>query len=122
MLSGVPAVAETPSTDVALTGNWSGESICVVRESACRDERVVYHFGSADSSGKVSLQADKIVDGRAIDMGSSLVTYDRVKKTISWSLPNGGAWLFHVNGAAMQGTLTLPPAVLFRNVNLRKDP
>ena len=31
-------VPHTASDDSAVLGDWRGESICVVRESACRDE------------------------------------------------------------------------------------
>src|SRR5215467_12814047 len=59
-----------------LVGNWSGESICQDRNSACRDEKNVYHVSKSKNPGIMTISADKIVDGQAVNMGSIDFKYD----------------------------------------------
>ena len=55
--------------DVALIGDWRGESICVVKPSACHDEESLYHVSPVPQKpGAFSLKADKIVNGRPVYM------------------------------------------------------
>jgi hypothetical protein len=65
--------------NVALTGTWRGRSICVDRSGGCRDEEVIYRIKQAIGSSDVSIYADKIVDGKAMDMGTLVFTYDKEK-------------------------------------------
>ena len=44
-----------------LVGDWRGDSICVVRPSACVDEKALYHVKKLDQPNRYSMQADKIV-------------------------------------------------------------
>ena len=93
------------SDESALIGDWRGDSICQVRESACHDERVVYHLSkSAGKPGWITVSADKIVNGSSVDMGSIEFKYDKDKKTLASETPQG-AWKFAVAAAKMDGTL-----------------
>ena len=54
----------------AIAGIWRGRSSCEQKESACREETVVYRFSPLqDKPGSFSVTADKIVDGKAMNMG-----------------------------------------------------
>ena len=52
-----------------LIGNWVGESICTGKHPACNDEKVVYRIRlNPNNSSSVTIQADKIVEGKPVDM------------------------------------------------------
>jgi len=103
-----------------LAGNWTGESICQVKPSACRDEKVVYHISTGSDPDHVMVSADKIVDGKAINMGRGKYAYDRTKGTLV-NEKDGRVWRFTVKGNSMTGTLTMPDKTLYRRVTLRKE-
>lgn len=102
-----------------LVGDWNGTSLCQVRPSACNDEHVVFHF-SDPRAGKITVMADKIVDGKLVNMGSGVWTYDESTRTLTWKMPRG-VWKLAVGGDSMDGTLTRPDKVVFRQVHLRKS-
>jgi len=105
-----------------LVGNWSGESICQDKNSPCHDEKNVYHISRSKKPGILTISADKIVDGKAINMGNIDFKYDKENKTLT-SESDRAVWKFVVNDKTMEGTLTLMPGKrLFRRVTLRKDP
>jgi hypothetical protein len=95
----------------SLTGDWTGESICVGEAGACHDEQVVYHVSvdPADST-KVKIAADKIVNGKPEFMGDIDLKYDARNNTLTGELPSTryrGVWDFTVKGNMMWGTLSL---------------
>jgi hypothetical protein len=55
---------------VALTGDWTGTSLCTDLKAApaCHDETVVYHI-TEPRENAVHIVADKIVDGKPEYMG-----------------------------------------------------
>lgn len=103
-----------------LKGNWTGESICQVKNSPCHDEKVIYRITKPDSSGKLTVQMDKIVDGKAEMMGVLDCRYDQAVKTLVCKMPNG-VWEFTVAGNQMKGTLTLTDKTLYRRISVKKD-
>jgi hypothetical protein len=106
--------------DIAyLVGDWSGTSLCQVRPSACNDEHVVFHFSNPQVD-KITVAADKIVDGKLVNMGSGVWTYDQPARTLRWEIPRG-LWKFTVDGDSMGGTLSGPDNVIFRKVHLRRS-
>src|SRR5437763_1887634 len=86
----------------SLSGDWTGESICVGEIGSCHDEQVVYHISvDAADATKVKIGADKIVDGKPDFMGDILLKYDAAKNTLTGNLesPRGrGVWEFTVKG------------------------
>jgi len=109
-----------------LVGNWTGDSICVGPFPACRDEKVIYRIPDApDASGKVTITADKIVNGKPESMGVLDFKYDPEKNTLICDFTRGnthGLWEFTVKGNTMEGTLVvLPEKTLARRVRLKKD-
>jgi hypothetical protein len=110
-----------PDLDSAqILGKWSGESICQVKNSPCRDEKVIYHLAKSKEPDKVNVSADKIVDGSPVNMGSIEFIYDRKNQTLI-SESSRGVWKFIVHGKSMEGTLTLPDKTLYRRIILRED-
>ena len=104
-----------------LLGNWSGESICQDKNSPCRDEKNVYHISRSEKPGILTISADKIVDGQAINMGTIDFKYDKENKTLT-SESDRAVWKFLVKDRTMEGTLTLMPGKkLYRRITLKKD-
>jgi hypothetical protein len=111
---------------ISLVGNWTGESICTPAFPACHDEKVIYRIQKPpDKSGKVTVTADKVVDGKPEMMGVLDFKYDSEKGTLVCDFSRGsthGLWEFAIKGDTMEGTLVVLPAkTLARRVKLKKD-
>lgn len=88
--------------------------------TSCHDEKVIYFIRTI--SGKPDLmfvRADKIVDGKAITMGTGEWQYDRAKLTPTMRSPQR-LWLLR-RRAQIEGTLTLADGTVFRKMKLRQD-
>jgi hypothetical protein len=123
LLFATVAVWSRDSADVI--GAWEGESKCTVPDSPCRDEHVVYHIASdKQDATKLTIDADKIVNGKAEFMGTVSCVYHADESLLSCTIvdfqqPN--LWEFHISGEAMTGTLVLgPDKKLYRRVSLRR--
>ena len=68
----------------------------------------------------VTIRADKIVDGKAVTMGTGQWTYDRAHGTLEWRT-NERVWLLVLHGNRIEGTLTLADKTVFRKMTLNKD-
>jgi hypothetical protein len=102
-------------------GVWRGESICTTGNPSCHDEKVVYYIKAiADKPDSMFIQADKIVDGKAITMGAGEWQYHRARHTLSWQSEER-LWLLTIDHKRIEGTLTLPGNVVFRRMTLKKD-
>jgi len=107
-------------------GDWIGESICVGGNNPnCHDEQVIYHFSrSKTDPQKLTLAADKIVNGKPEPMGELEFTYDSAKQTLAGEFQNAryhGLWEFTIKENTMWGTLTmLPERTVVRNVRVTK--
>ena len=111
--------AGAASSNIAdLIGDWSGSSLCQVKQSACHDENVIFRF-SHPHEDKITVQADKIVDGKPVTMGVGEWTYDAAAHCLSWQIPRG-TWKLVVEGNVMNGTLIVPENVVFRRIHLTR--
>jgi hypothetical protein len=109
-----------PPEESALLGDWRGESICVVRESACHDEDSLYHVTKlAAKPGRVSMKLDKIVNGKPVTMGVMDCSYSAAKQSLTCEFPRG-VMRFKVDNNKMEGTMTLPDGTLWRKITLKK--
>lgn len=120
------AISVLADDGAKLVGNWVGESICAPGFPACHDEEVIYRIPKPpDQTGKVTITADKIVDGKPETMGVLDFQYDREKSTLTCEFTRGnthGIWEFAIKGNTMEGTLTVLPAKkVARNVKLKKE-
>jgi hypothetical protein len=102
-----------------IAGDWTGESICTVKNSPCHDEHVIYHISEPDPNGKLKIDADKIVNGKPEFMGTIDCTFDKKASTLVCPM-NNGLWEFSVSGTKMEGTLKLSDGTLFRRINVAK--
>jgi hypothetical protein len=106
---------------VAIAGIWRGQSSCEQKDSACREETVVYRFSPIqDKPGSFSVGADKIVDGKAVNMGTLEFRYVEDQHALVCEYAQG-VWRLSVDGENIAGTLTRPDGSLFRRVALRKE-
>jgi hypothetical protein len=114
------AKSTTSDPGSTIVGDWRGESVCQVRESACHDEDSLYHVSKiADKPHWYSLRGDKIVDGKPVTMGTVDCLYDTEKHTLTCEYPRG-VFLFTIEGSKMTGTMTLPDKTLWRKLSLKK--
>jgi len=105
----------------ALIGDWRGDSICVVRPSACHDEKALYQIKkTGDKPNHYTIEAYKIVDGKADDMGAMECVYASEKHALTCSTPK---LLLHLtlDGKSLTGTMNLLDGTLWRNITLRHD-
>jgi hypothetical protein len=104
-----------------IAGTWRGESVCVTEAPSCHNENVVFYIKDvAERSDKVHIQADKIVNGKAITMGSGEWQHDRAQHTLEWRTRQQ-VWFLKVSGNRIEGTLTLSDGVVFRKIALERD-
>lgn len=113
--------ATAQKTNATLLGEWKGESLCTVKASACHDETVVYEI-TAPTGRREHLvwKADKIVDGKQVNMGSLDCKYDQEAHTMTCDVQGRGVWSLTVDGDLMTGTLKLSDGTVFRNVSAKR--
>jgi hypothetical protein len=112
---------QAASDDSSVLGDWRGESICVLRESACHDEDSLYHVTKlAEKPEWVSMKLDKIVNGKPVTMGTMGCSYGPAKQSLTCEFPRG-VMRFTISGNRMEGTMTLPDGTLWRKLNLKKS-
>ena len=105
----------------SVAGAWRGHSICATDAPACHNESVVYYIKDVpDRPDVVLIQAGKIVDGKAITMGTGLWQHDRAQHTLEWRTPKQ-VWFLKINGNRIEGTLTLADKTVVRKMTLDKD-
>lgn len=118
--AGIYGAADQKPPEISdLVGDWNGTSLCQVKPSACHDENVVYHLSNPHDD-KITIQADKIVDGKPINMGSGDWTYEKSTRALTFKIPRG-TWKLIVTGDAMDGTLTDPNGTIFRKVHVSRS-
>jgi len=111
---------QQPNTDSPI-GTWRGQSKCLVRPSGCRDEDSVYRVAPvAQSRTRVTLAANKVVDGREVNMGTGECSYSPEKHVLNCPLPNGSAVRFEQSGDSLSGTMTLPDGTAWRKIILHR--
>jgi hypothetical protein len=106
--------------DSSPIGDWRGDSICVVRESACRDEDSLYHVTKlAGKPGWFSMKLDKIADGKPVTMGTTECSYDSAKRALTCEFLRG-VLRFTIQANKMAGTMNLTDGTLWRKITLSK--
>jgi hypothetical protein len=120
------ATGRSPSTRTNAAdspiGTWRGQSTCLVKASACRDEDSVYRAAAvAKSETRVALEANKIVDGKEVNMGTSECSYSPATHLLNCPLPNGNTVRFKLKGETLNGTMTLADGTRWRSIALRRS-
>lgn len=112
---------QVPADDSDLLGDWRGESVCVVRDSACHDEDSLYHVTRLTGRpGWFSMKLDKVVDGKPVTMGTTECSYDSTKRTLTCEFPRG-VLRFTLQPNKMAGTMNLTDGTLWRRIALNKS-
>jgi hypothetical protein len=120
-LAQVPASASNPIAAASNpVGVWRGTSLCRVRPSACKDEIVVYRIARVNGSDSLSLDANKIVNGKEEDMGVLGCRATASGAQITCTMVNG-VWRFTIRGDSLVGELRLPDNRKFRDVSTTRS-
>jgi len=80
---------------------------------------VVYHISKEKGPGKFQIIADKIVDGKMVNMGTLDFTYEEENKALVCTFKNGTFRLI-IAGNKMEGTLVTADKILYRRISLLK--
>ncbi len=113
---------KTPAAQNSLIGTWHGTSICVDRErdSACKDEEVVYVVKRIPSTrDTVEMEAFKIINGHRVSMGTMNFVYTRGSHSWTYALIARvhALWTYQASDSTLIGTLAeLPSKRLMRRV------
>jgi len=112
---------KTESADVRSTiaGVWRGHSVCVDKNSPCRDETNVYRFSKvAGKADEFLVTGSKVVDGKEIEMGSGSCKYNEKKKAVECEQPQ---MRLTIDGKKMEGTLSLANGSAYRRIYLERE-
>src|SRR5215470_12964212 len=128
----LPLAAHAQKTPSSIAGTWEGESICVVRDSPCHDEHVVYEISrdltpqsAAANAQRLEWKMDayKIVSGEKQPMGSLRCSFDETKKNLSCltKARTEVDWEYFFDGDTLRGTLLIGPEnTFFRKVSAKR--
>jgi hypothetical protein len=114
------ALAQAPQAASNPVGVWRGTSLCLVHPSACKDERVVYRITQMKTLDSVSIDAQKIVDGQAQDMGILACGVTMAGARVTCTIPQG-VWHFTIRTDSLVGELRLPDGTKFRDVRTARS-
>ena len=113
-------VARAEENESSVIGVWRGNSICVPRNTACRDEVAVYRVSAVPGKhGYVYVSGGKVIDGKEVVMGSGDWRFDASTHTLSTEVPAGEIVLV-ADGNTMQGTFTLHDKTVLRHITLKR--
>ena len=109
------------SSNEQVAGVWRGHSVCTVKSSPCHDEVNVYRVSAVAGKPEAYLvAADKIVDGKEVEMGTGEWTFDSKSHSLVYVFPKG-TFRLKVTGGKMEGELKLPDGTLYRQIWLEKE-
>jgi len=112
------AGAQSPSQHPASmtpVGIWRGTSMCLVRQSACNDEIVVYRIAQTNAADSLRVDARKIVRGEEQEMGVLTCRFTSPTGSLTCAMPQG-TWRFRVHNDSLVGELRLSDNTKFRDV------
>lgn len=113
-----------PQSVKTVLGSWEGESKCMVRDSPCHDEHVLYQI-SQDKKDPWQLNVDgyKVVEGAPDFMGTLTCHYESKSGALSCTSSNREKddWEFHIFGDSMSGRLMIDDGkTLYRRITLHR--
>jgi hypothetical protein len=109
------AVAQARSTAGSPVGVWRGTSLCLVRESPCHDEIVVYRITAGGAADSFAIDARKIVNGQEEEMGILDCRFTDANAELRCIIPRA-IWSFTVRRDSLVGELRLRDGRKFRDV------
>ena len=118
-------VLSLSASDKAVLGSWEGDSKCMVPDSPCHDEHVLYQIAE-DKKDPFQLNLDgyKIVEGAPEFIGTLSCHFESKTGALSCtsSTKDKDDWEFHVMGDAMSGRLMIEGKTLYRRITLHRVP
>jgi hypothetical protein len=118
-------VLSLSASDKVVLGSWEGDSKCMVPDSPCHNEHVLYQVAE-DKKDPFQLNMDgyKIVDGAPEFMGTLTCHFESKTGALSCtsSTKEKDDWEFHVMGDAMSGRLMIEGKTLYRRISLHRVP
>jgi hypothetical protein len=115
------AAAQARSTAASPVGVWRGTSLCLVRESPCHDEIVVYRITAAGVADSFAIDARKIVNGQEEEMGILDCRFTDANAELRCIIPRA-IWSFSVRRDSLVGELRLRDGTKFRDVRTVRSP
>jgi hypothetical protein len=118
-------VSSLSASDKAVLGSWEGDSKCMVPDSPCHDEHVLYQIAEAKKDPfQLNMDGYKIVDGAPEFMGTLTCHFESKTGALSCtsSTKDKDDWEFHVMGDAMSGRLMIEGKTLYRRITLHRVP
>jgi hypothetical protein len=117
------AWAQSAKQLAAVLGSWEGESKCMVADSPCHDEQVLYQISTDRKDPEhVNLDAYKIVDGAPDFMGTLACQYHAKQSALSCTgnTSKQDDWELHVFGESMSGSLKIEGGKIYRRIALHR--
>jgi hypothetical protein len=118
-------VLSLSASDKAVLGSWEGDSKCMVADSPCHDEHVLYQIAENKKDPfQLNLDGYKIVDGAPEFIGTLTCHFESKTGALSCtsSTKDKDDWEFHVMGDAMSGRLMIEGKTLYRRITLHRVP
>jgi hypothetical protein len=115
------AVVAQSSPELPVVGTWEGDSVCQVPKP-CTTEHVIYEIKGTDAA-KITISADKVVDGKRLWMGDIGCQWKAETKRLSCPMEGRrpADWEFTLAGDTLTGTLIIREGnVLFRKITVKK--
>ena len=113
------AQSQNPPIDSTIIGVWKGTSICQVQNTSCQDEIVVYYITKAQGVDSFNVSANKIVNGKEVEMGVIEFKLDRkINRLISND--HNAVWKFDLKKRGLEGTLVYK-GTFYRIIKLTKQ-
>jgi hypothetical protein len=114
--------------NTSIEGTWTGTSICLLRNSPCHDEQVVYRIAriGADSAGVTPLRVTmtKIVNGKEEDMADlAPCSFTNSTASLHCTMPPSarpGDWKFKAAGDNLDGGLWVSGGTKFRDIHVKR--
>jgi hypothetical protein len=120
LFAAVLAKAQPSSPDGTIPGTWKGISICQVKDSPCHDENVIYHISPIQGTDSFNIAANKVINGKEIEMGVIGCKLDRANHRLVSSAGNS-VWTLNFKDKELDGNLVFN-GTLYRIVKLTKQP
>ena len=114
------AIAQSSAAKTPV-GTWRGTSVCLVRQSACTNEIVVYRITPMMAADSVAIDGRKIVGGEEQEMGVLGCQLVVQSGQLTCTIPRG-VWHFSVRNDSLIGELRLPDNTRSRVVRAKRAP
>jgi len=120
------AASSAAASNKEVLGSWEGESKCMIPNSPCHDEHVLYQI-TEDKKDPFQLNLDgyKIVDGAPDFMGTLTCHFQSKAGLLSCTFKgkDNDDWEFNVVGDSMTGRLLMDHGkTLYRRISVHRVP